>query len=327
MLRTNSDNANNSEERMINSVLGKVGSVVEAGGAKVAKEAPKLEKYQQWLTAKLTPSQVRVGELKNEPWQKLHSILQGKDSDQYLKFFLSTTKDCSQEVLFQSLRQKSELWLYADLTPSLVRKDIFKKEPLDKILKSKDSNQYLKFLIDYERLQPGNTIPKSASSMELSELWLFAGLTPAQVRIDVLKNVPLHKNILQTHQYLKFLVDYERLQPGSTIPKSASNMELFELWLFAGLKPPQVRKDILKNIPLEKILPSKESHQYLKFLVDYKRLQPGSTIPKAASSMENFELWLYAGLTPSQVRIDIVKHMPWLNIFQGQESHQYLKFL
>lgn len=49
------------EERMfsvsaINGVLGKVGSVVETGGAKVVKEAPKLEKYQQWLNAGLSPA-------------------------------------------------------------------------------------------------------------------------------------------------------------------------------------------------------------------------------------------------------------------------------
>ncbi|KAG2761822.1 hypothetical protein PC112_g25790, partial [Phytophthora cactorum] len=86
------DGDDNSEERMvatmINGALGKMGSVVETGGAKVVKEVPKLEKYQKWLKTGLSPSQVRVDVLKKEPWQALRSILRGDDSYQYLKFIV-----------------------------------------------------------------------------------------------------------------------------------------------------------------------------------------------------------------------------------------------
>ncbi|OWY99697.1 RxLR effector protein [Phytophthora megakarya] len=329
LLRANSKETNaDSEERMItaiNGALGKVGSVVETGGAKVA---PKLEKYQQWLKDNLTPSQVRVGVLKNEPWQKIHSILQGKDSDQYLKFIVDHKRQQPGSTISKpaSSMENFELWLYAGLTPSQVRVDILKTEPqkLQTLLQGQDSNQYLKFLIDYKRLQPGSNIPKSASSMKKYELWLYAGLTPSQVREAILKNAPLEK-ILQSkdsYHYLKFLIDYKRLETGRNIPKSASNMELSELWLFAGLTPSQVRIDVLKNMPVRKHI----MYQYLEFLVDYKRLQPGNTIPKSAANMDLSELWLYAGLTPSEVRREILKSVPLENILQSPESHQYLKF-
>ncbi|GMF11910.1 unnamed protein product [Phytophthora lilii] len=49
-LRTAKRDSKSSEDRMfvgtISSLLGKVGSVIETGGAQVVKEAPKLEKYQ-----------------------------------------------------------------------------------------------------------------------------------------------------------------------------------------------------------------------------------------------------------------------------------------
>ncbi|KAG3090746.1 hypothetical protein PI124_g10027 [Phytophthora idaei] len=86
------DGDDNSEERMfatmINGALGKVGSVVETGGAKVVKEVPKLEKYQKWLKAGLTPSQVRVDILKKPPHMKLEVLAEHKDFRQYAKFMV-----------------------------------------------------------------------------------------------------------------------------------------------------------------------------------------------------------------------------------------------
>jgi hypothetical protein len=87
------DEGNDSEERMfvgtINGVLGKVGSVVETGGAKFVKEAPKkLEKHQKWLKAGLTPSQVRVDIMKKQPWMKLEYLANHKDFYQYAKFMV-----------------------------------------------------------------------------------------------------------------------------------------------------------------------------------------------------------------------------------------------
>ncbi|POM68865.1 Secreted RxLR effector peptide protein [Phytophthora palmivora] len=170
MLRTGStkiNDSNDSEERMfattINGALGKVGSVVETGGAKIIKEAPKLERYQKWLKAGLNPSQVRVDVLKKQPWQKIHVILR--------------------------------------------RKDVY---------------QYLKFIVDYKRRQPGSTIPKPASNMEKFELWLYAGLTPSQVRVDILKKAPNMKlKVLAQHkdfyQYAKFMVEYKRLNPNAVV--------------------------------------------------------------------------------------------------------------
>ncbi|KAG2854019.1 hypothetical protein PC114_g28695, partial [Phytophthora cactorum] len=115
------DGDDNSEERvfatMINGALGKVGSVVETGGAKVVKEVPKLEKYQKWLRAGLNPSQVQsrvnVLSVKKTPLRALSFILRGDDS-----------------------------------------------------------YQYLKFIVDYNRRQPGSKIPKPASKMQKYELWL-----------------------------------------------------------------------------------------------------------------------------------------------------------
>ncbi|ETP46899.1 hypothetical protein F442_06932 [Phytophthora nicotianae P10297] len=156
-----------SEERMfspmINGVLGKVGSVVETGGAKVIKEMPKLEKYQKWLNAGLNPSQVRVDVLKKTPWQALSFILRGKDS-----------------------------------------------------------YQYLKFIVDYKRLKLGQNIPKPAAQMEKHELWLYAGLTPSHVRVDIMKKAPDMKlKVIEKHpdfyQYAKFMVEYKRLNPNANI--------------------------------------------------------------------------------------------------------------
>ncbi|POM59758.1 Secreted RxLR effector peptide protein [Phytophthora palmivora] len=171
MLRTGSNKINDnndSEERMfattINGALGKVGSVVETGGAKVIKEAPKLERYQKWLKAGLNPSQVRVDVLKKQPWQKIHVILR--------------------------------------------RKDVY---------------QYLKFIVDYKRRQPGSTIPKPASTMEKFELWLYAGLTPSQVRVDILKKAPYMKREVLAqdedllYQLAKFMVEYKRLNPNAVV--------------------------------------------------------------------------------------------------------------
>ncbi|KAG2776161.1 hypothetical protein PC129_g19920 [Phytophthora cactorum] len=161
------DGDDNSEERMvatmINGALGKMGSVVETGGAKVVKEVPKLEKYQKWLKTGLSPSQVRVDVLKKEPWQALRSILRGDDS-----------------------------------------------------------YQYLKFIVDYNRRQPGSKIPKPASKMQKYELWLYAGLSPSQVRVDILKKAPHMKlEVLAEHkdfwQYAKFMVEYKRLNPNALV--------------------------------------------------------------------------------------------------------------
>ncbi|KAG6941623.1 hypothetical protein JG688_00018569 [Phytophthora aleatoria] len=150
------DGDDNSEERvfatMINGALGKVGSVVETGGAKVVKEVPKLEKYQQWLKTGLSPSQVRVDVLKKEPWQALRSILRGEDSDQYLKFIVDYNRRQP-----GSKMQKYELWLYAGLSPSQVRVDILKKAPhmkLEVLAEHKDFRQYAKFMVEYKRLNP-----------------------------------------------------------------------------------------------------------------------------------------------------------------------------
>ncbi|GMF37282.1 unnamed protein product [Phytophthora fragariaefolia] len=155
------------EDRMfsvstINGVLGKVGSVVETGGAKVVNEAPKLEKYQLWLKAGLTPSQVRVDVLGKAPW----------------------------------------------LTESF-------------LLKHEDFYQYAKFMVEYKRQQPGSKIAKAASEMQKYELWLNLGLTPSQVRVDIMKKDPAMKAVyLARHkdfnQYAKFMGEYEKLHPGTT---------------------------------------------------------------------------------------------------------------
>ncbi|KAF1795582.1 hypothetical protein GQ600_12936 [Phytophthora cactorum] len=225
------DGDDNSEERvfatMINGALGKVGSVVETGGAKVVKEVPKMEKYQKWLRAGLNPSQVQ----------------------------------------------------------SQVNVLSVKKMPLRAlsfILRSKDSDQYLKFIVDYQRRQPGSKIPKPASKMQNYELWLYAGLTPSQVRVDVLKKEPWQalRSILRSKdsdQYLKFIVDYKRSQPGSRIPKPASKMQKYELWLHAGLTPPQVRVNILKKAARD-VAKHKDARQYAKFNVAYKRRNPSEAV-------------------------------------------------
>ncbi|RAW21232.1 hypothetical protein PC110_g22325 [Phytophthora cactorum] len=165
------DGDDNSEERvfatMINGALGKVGSVVETGGAKVVKEVPKLEKYQKWLRAGLNPSQVQsrvnVLSVKKTPLRALSFILRGDDS-----------------------------------------------------------YQYLKFIVDYNRRQPGSKIPKPASKMQKYELWLYAGLSPSQVRVDILKKAPHMKlEVLAEHkdfwQYAKFMVEYKRLNPNALV--------------------------------------------------------------------------------------------------------------
>ncbi|KAG2760348.1 hypothetical protein PC129_g16704 [Phytophthora cactorum] len=225
------DGDDNSEERvfatMINGALGKVGSVVETGGAKVVKEVPKLEKYQKWLRAGLNPSQVQsrvnVLSVKKTPLRALSFILRGDDSYQYLKFIVDYNRRQPGSKIPKpaSKMQKYELWLYAGLTPSQVRVDVLKKEPwqaLRSILRSKDSDQYLKFIVDYKRSQPGSRIPKPASKMQKYELWLHAGLTPTQVRVNILKkaarDVAKHKD---ARQYAKFNVAYKRRNPSEAV--------------------------------------------------------------------------------------------------------------
>ncbi|ETM48844.1 hypothetical protein L914_06683 [Phytophthora nicotianae] len=272
------DGDEDSDERMfapmINGLLGKVGPVIELGGPKVVKDAPKLEKYQVWLRARLSPPQVqRVLSEKKKPLQALNYILRSQDSDQYLKF-----------------------------------------------------------VVEYHRRRPGSTIPKPASQMQNYELWLYAGLTPSQVqsRVNVLsaKKKPLQalSYILrskESDQYLKFIVEYQRRQPRSKIPKPVSQMQSYEVWLYAGLNPSQVRVDVLKKEPwqaLRSILRGKDSDQYLKFVVDYQRSQPGSKISKPAAQMQKSELWLHAGLTPTQVRVNILK-----TTLRGVEQHKLVR--
>lgn len=252
------DGAEDSEEKMfapmINGLLGKVGSVVETGGPSAVKEAMKLEQYQQWLRAGLTPRRVQ-----------------------------------SQVSAALGVNKKSS-------------------QALGYILRSKDSDQYLKFMVDYRGRKPGSNIPKPASQMEKYELWLYAGLTPSQVQSAVnalsAKRTPLQGlgYVLRSRdsdQYLKFIVDFQLHQPGTKIPKPASQMQKYELWHYAGLTPSQVRVEVLKkdpSQPLRTILMRKDSEQYLKFAVNYKRNQPGSKISKPVSEMEKSELWLHAGL-------------------------------
>ncbi|GMF19621.1 unnamed protein product [Phytophthora lilii] len=91
-LRTADTDDNKSEDRMfvgtINGILGKVGSVIDTGGAQVVKQAPKLEKYQIWLRNNFTPSQVRVDVMGKQPWMSNWYLVQHKDFRQYAKFMV-----------------------------------------------------------------------------------------------------------------------------------------------------------------------------------------------------------------------------------------------
>ncbi|KAF1786776.1 hypothetical protein GQ600_26338 [Phytophthora cactorum] len=128
----------------------------------------------------------------------------------------------------------------------------------------------------------GKEVPK----LEKYQKWLKTGLSPSQVRVDVLKKEPWQalRSILRgedSYQYLKFIVDYNRRQPGSKIPKPASKMQKYELWLYAGLSPSQVRVDILKKAPhmkVEVLAEHKDFWQYAKFMVEYKRLNPNALV-------------------------------------------------
>ncbi|KAG2795578.1 hypothetical protein PC114_g24694 [Phytophthora cactorum] len=58
-------------------------------------------------------------------------------------------------------------------------------------------------------------------------------------------------------------------------------MQKYELWLYAGLSPSQVRVDILKKAPhmkLEVLAEHKDFWQYAKFMVEYKRLNPNALV-------------------------------------------------
>ncbi|KAF1782446.1 hypothetical protein GQ600_89 [Phytophthora cactorum] len=129
-------------------------------------------------------------------------------------------------------------------------------------------------------------VVKEVPKLEKYQKWLKTGLSPSQVRVDVLKKEPWQalRSILRgedSYQYLKFIVDYNRRQPGSKIPKPASKMQKYELWLYAGLSPSQVRVDILKKAPhmkLEVLAEHKDFWQYAKFMVEYKRLNPNALV-------------------------------------------------
>lgn len=95
-------------------------------------------------------------------------------------------------------------------------------EKLSSVLKHKDVYQYLKFMVEYKRLQPGSKIVKEASQMQKYELWLHAGLTPSMVRVDIMKKNPgtKLKVLLQNKyfgQYAKFMVEYQRLHPNGVV--------------------------------------------------------------------------------------------------------------
>ncbi|KAI9913461.1 hypothetical protein PsorP6_006245 [Peronosclerospora sorghi] len=165
------------------------------------------------------------------------------------KSFQTNDLNTSEERMFSITRaldfdfapELYKQWILSQHTPEHVRTKVLKARTVTDILQGEHYEQYLKFMARYNSDQ-------ELSKLQLHEFWLYAELTPDQVKDYILKIRP-GESVWSHHdanQFLLYSVDYKESREKGRFTTVAKHMSLSALWSEAELTPSIVLEEILK---------------------------------------------------------------------------------